>query len=396
MRECGEEMRHSAATLWIVYNGIVWEESIHRAKGLVQAMTARQLAEARKAYRGAGGDEFKKEQAKRYIKFVIRCRNTYGIVSTLSAAEPMLEISVEAFDRDAFSLNTPGGTIDLKTGARHPHNPRDYCTKCTTVEPGNRGAALWARFLDTITCGDRGLAAYLQIIAGQAAIGAVFAENLIIAYGSGRNGKSTFFNVLARVLGNYSGSLSAETLTTNCRKNKSPEFAELRGKRLVLAAELEEGTRLDTAVVKKLCSTDEITAEKKYKAPFQFTPSHTTVLFTNHLPKVGTTDAGTWRRLIVLPFNAVIKGNADIKNYAAYLFENAGGAILTWVIEGAQRFIAAGYKSDPPECVKQAIETYREDSDWISAYITERCTVGKTYQQQAGVLSVHLYTRFPL
>ena len=45
--------------------------------------------------------------------------------------------------------------------------------------------------------------------------------------------------------------------------------------------------RLNTATVKQLCSTDEIQAEKKYKAPFHFVPSHTLVLYTNHLPKVG-------------------------------------------------------------------------------------------------------------
>ena len=44
--------------------------------------------------------------------------------------------------------------------------------------------------------------------------------------------------------------------------------------------------RLNTAVVKQLCSTDEIQAEKKYKDPFSFVPSHTLVLYTNHLPKV--------------------------------------------------------------------------------------------------------------
>ena len=55
--------------------------------------------------------------------------------------------------------------------------------------------------------------------------------------------------------------------------------------------------RLNTAVVKQLCSTDELFAEKKYKAPFAFVPSHTLVLYTNHLPKVGANDDGIWRRL---------------------------------------------------------------------------------------------------
>lgn len=91
--------------------------------------------------------------------------------------------------------------------------------------------------------------------------------------------------------------------------------------------------RLNTSNIKQLCSTDEIAAEKKYKDPFRYVPTHTLVLYTNHLPKVGAIDKGTWRRLIVIPFLATIEGNKDVKNYADYLFENAGGAVLKWILE---------------------------------------------------------------
>ena len=53
----------------------------------------------------------------------------------------------------------------------------------------------------------------------------------------------------------------------------------------MIAAELEEGMRLNTSVIKQLCPRMKIFAEKKYKDPFSFTPSHTLVLYTNSLPK---------------------------------------------------------------------------------------------------------------
>ena len=59
-------------------------------------------------------------------------------------------------------------------------------------------------------------------------------------------------------------------------------MAEAKGKRLLIAAELDEGMRLNTSIIKQLCSTDAVFAEKKYKDPFQFIPSHTLVLYTNH------------------------------------------------------------------------------------------------------------------
>ena len=64
------------------------------------------------------------------------------------------------------------------------------------------------------------------------------------------------------------------------------------------------------------------------------------MLYTNHLPKVSASDDGTWRRLIVIPFHAKIEGSSDIKNYADYLFNNAGPAVMSWIIEGAKRYRA--------------------------------------------------------
>lgn len=225
---------------------------------------------------------------------------------------------------------------------------------------------------------------YVQEIVGLSAIGKVYFEALIIAYGEGRNGKSTFWNTVSRVLGTYSGNMSADTLTVGCKRNVKPELAEAKGKRLLIAAELEEGMRLNTSNVKQLCSTDEIYAEKKYKDPFSYVPSHTLVLYTNHLPRVGAIDQGTWRRLIVIPFNAKITGNADIKNFADYLYEKAGGAILKWIMEGAKRVIEKGYHIEQPQVVTDAIERYKDNNDWLAHFLTECCEVGKPYTAKSG------------
>ena len=115
---------------------------------------------------------------------------------------------------------------------------------------------------------------------------------------------------------------------------------------------------MSTSTVKQLASTDQIYAEKKYKAPFAFTPSHTLILYTNHLPRVGAMDAGIWRRLIVIPFNATIEGDTDVKNYADHLYTHAGGAILSWIMDGARLIHAEDYKLTPPPQVQAASQSY--------------------------------------
>ena len=260
----------------------------------------------------------------------------------------------------------------------------------TAVVPNEEGRQLWEDALNVFFCNDQGLIDYVQMICGLCIVGKVYAEFMVIAYGDGRNGKSTFWNVIYKVLGSYSGNISADALTVNCKRNVKPEMAELKGKRLIIAAELQEGMRLNTSVVKQLCSTDPIFAEKKFKAPFSFEPSHTLVLYTNHMPKVSASDDGTWRRLIVIPFHAKIQGKSDIKNYTQYLVDNAGGAVLSWLIEGAQKAIAANFQFDRPQCVLDAIGAYRDNNDWLSAFINDCCDVDKSYQEKSG----ELYRRY--
>lgn len=403
-------LRYSPSTDYMVYNGSFWEESKPKSQGVSQDLTERQLTEAETEMKKTmdelvknGGMEilvsvgpkkavqmFNKQQAHAYElyeeavaykKYAIKRRNTKNIAATLKEARPMLEVEQRNLDADEFMLNTPTLTYDLRQGTKYPleHRPEHFITKQTTVDPSSDGADIWAAALDTFFLKDIDLIDYVQRMVGLSAIGKVYVEALIIAYGEGRNGKSTFWNVIARVLGTYSGNISADMLTVGCRRNVKPELAEAKGKRMLIAAELEEGMRLNTANVKQLCSTDEIYAEKKYKDPFSYTPTHTLVLYTNHLPKVGAIDKGTWRRLIVIPFDAKIEGSADIKNYADYLFEKAGGAILTWVIEGARKVIADNYKIDPPQKVRDAIEHYKESNDWLSYFLSERCELDPAY-----------------
>lgn len=403
-------LRYSPSTDYMVYNGSFWEESKPKSQGVSQDLTERQLAEAETEMKKAmdelvknDGMEilvsvgpkkavqmFNKQQAHAYEmyenavaykKYAIKRRDTKNIAATLKEARPMLEVEQRNLDADEFMLNTPTLTYDLRQGIKFPmeHRPEHFITKQTTVDPSSDGEDIWAAALDTFFLKDTDLIDYVQRMVGLSAIGKVYVEALIIAYGEGRNGKSTFWNVIARVLGTYSGNISADMLTVGCRRNVKPELAEAKGKRMLIAAELEEGMRLNTANVKQLCSTDEIYAEKKYKDPFSYTPTHTLVLYTNHLPKVGAIDKGTWRRLIVIPFDAKIEGSDDIKNYADYLFEKAGGAILTWVIEGARKVIADNYKIEPPKKVRDAIEHYKESNDWLSYFLSERCELDPAY-----------------
>lgn len=414
-REYEGKLRYSLSTDFLVYNGRFWEESKPKAQAVAQELTTRQLEEAETEIKKATDEmmkngawellasmgpkkaamAFSSEQARSFQKYenattyrnyAIKRRDSKYITAALKEAHPMVEIDQRQLDADEFLLNTPLATYDLRIGlpSAHEHTPADFITKQTTVDPSDDGMDIWQDALETFFCADNELIDYVQEIAGLSAIGKVCVEGLIIAYGEGRNGKSTFWNTLSRVMGTYSGNMSADTLTVGCKRNVKPELAEAKGKRIIIAAELEEGMRLNTSNVKQLCSTDEIYAEKKYKDPFSFVPSHTLVLYTNHLPKVGAIDAGTWRRLIVIPFNAKIEGSSDIKNYADYLFNKAGGAILKWIMTGAKRVIEKDYHIVKPAVVEAAIQKYKDNNDWLSQFLDECCEIDSSYSAKSG------------
>lgn len=217
------ELRYSPATHYIRYNGRYWQETEPGSQAVAHELTRRQLKEAAAdmlaalaALKACGAQDIldnnskakaegmmSEEQmeaykaflaAKAYQSYVIQRRASKNITATLKESRPMLEITPQDLDANPYLLCTPDATYDLRLGmaGAREHSPEDFITKTTTVSPSDRGKQIWLDCLDTIFCGDRELIDYVQMICGLAAVGKVEVEALIIAYGCGRNGKSTF------------------------------------------------------------------------------------------------------------------------------------------------------------------------------------------------------------
>ena len=398
--EYGGEIRYNPAIGWLVWNGRKWEASPLAIKERYMEFMKKVLQcaknEITQAYANTGTDvavsgrtraEDENENAIKdaiaNYKFINRMCTNNKMVAVLNCVDSLLKIDVRDLDQDPFELNTPRGIINLKTGLVGIHRANAYCTKMAKASPSNEGMDLWEECLDSVTQGDAEFKDYLQAIAGGMLIGKVYAESMFIAYGDGANGKSTVFNAIYEVLGDYSGKIPAESLTTRA-KNAKVDLAELLGKRFVLASETEEGQRLSTSMLKQIASADEIVGEKKYHDPFVFVPTHTLVLYTNHLPRVGSNDKGTWRRLIVLPFNAVIANPQ--RDFGEKLMKRSAGAILQWAIEGAKKFIDNNFQLPHCKVVEEANGEYRDANDWCSTFVEECCIVGDAEKVLGGVL----------
>jgi P4 family phage/plasmid primase-like protien len=372
------QLLHCPALGWLAWSGQNWNAADHMAVAFATQYTEALLEDAIQNYgavaRSASAGSQEEKAAKAYLAHGQKTRSKRSIDAFLKLSENRLHVELDDLDADGYKLNCPEGLIDLWSGVMVPHAPQQLTMQIAACSPSDRGAAEWEAFLDDVTCGDASLKGFLQQVAGMAAVGKVLTETAVFLIGGGRNGKSTWLNTIAAVLGTYSRTMDISVLTT-AKQNRGAAFAELKGRRLVYAGELEQGARLSVSTLKQICSTDKVTGERKYCAPAEFTPSHSLILCSNYLPKIGADDEGCWRRILTVPFRADFNGKQEIKNYSSYLVERAGGAIMQWILDGSKAFLENGGRLQKPDVVDEATQHYRESEDWLQGFLDECCTL---------------------
>lgn len=409
---CPGRLAWASGTKWLYYTGIVWKEDSEKVQEMAQLLACSQCEEAEKAVRDASeafddadiettkhpedtlAAERKREakdalaEAKKYLTYSVHEKQSARIGACMDQAVPMVKIEMDDLDSDPFILNCPGGTYDLRAGEMRTHRATDYCTHVTKYDPGPDGREEWQEFIDKVTCGNNDLAVYLQELFGRACIGRVYTEDLTIFYGGGGNGKSTLTNAVKEVLGDYAVQSSPRLLIAEERgPSKDQQMGVFRGARLALMSELEFGQTLDAATLKRLVSTDEIYVNPKYKTPYSFRPTHTTVLSTNYRPMVSNQDQGTWDRISVVPFNARFRGEAgEVKNYGEGLAARCGPYIMQWLVEGAAYYIENNFTMVRPEAVEAETEAYRAANDWLTVFISCCCETGDNYSCKSSEL----------
>lgn len=399
--EYGDRVLYNSVFGWMTYDGTKWKPDEAKARAYAQELTDRQLEEAgaavleaAKRKTAAVGNKAELEEAEKaakkadeFWKYIIKRRDTKKISAAMTEAIPGLNLETEELDRHPLYLNTPRGTVNLETGKIKPHDHKDLLTAVTAFSPSDEGRETWERFVMQVSDGDKDLAEFLKVVCGMCVCGVVLDELLVIANGTGGNGKSTFWNAVANVLNDYSKNFESSTLIAEDGQQKRFALAELRGKRLVLSPETDEGQHLDGSMVKKICSTDTIRGERKFKDGFDFVPSHHLVLFTNHLPIVDSGDNGTWARLLVIPFTATFRDTRmERKNLAEILTQKCGGAIVQWCIEGAAEYLRNRKLPALPEIVREATDDYRAKYDRLHAWIISECMTGRRCSESSTVL----------
>jgi putative DNA primase/helicase len=278
---------------------------------------------------------------------------TVYAVERLIRADRRHAATVEQWDSDPLLLNTPAGTVDLRTGTLHAHRREDYCTKMTAASSGGP-CPRWKEFLNRVTADNPELQDYLQRMFGYCLTGLTREHALFFLYGSGANGKSVFVNTFAGLLGDYSAIAPAEAFLASHFERHPTDLAGLRGARLVTAIETEQGRRWAEAKIKSITGGDPVTARFMRQDFFQYVPQFKLVIAGNHKPGLRSVDEAIRRRLHLIPFTVTIPPEERDLELPDRLREEWGG-ILQLAIEGCN---ARG-------CARQQLCARQRTSTWL-------------------------------
>jgi putative DNA primase/helicase len=370
---------------WLVWDGRRWAidkaaAARHRARETVRAI-------GREASRE--GDD---ERRKALFKWALTSekRDRISALLYLAEAEQGVPILPESLNTDPFAFNCANGTVDLRTGRLRRHRRDDLITQLCAIEyEPDAGCPLWLATLDRFFHRDdpavKGdLIGYWQRLCGYAMVGVVRDHILPIAYGTGSNGKSTILGALLDTFGpDYAMKAPPGMLMAKRDDSHPTERADLFGKRLVVAIETEAGGNLSEVMIKELTGGDAVRARRMRQDFWEFKPTHTLIMATNHKPAVRGTDTGIWRRLKLIPFTVSMTDQDADTSMPGKLKSEAAG-ILAWCVRGCLAWQSRGL--DAPGEITEATGKYRRDQDVLGLFLGELTVVGPWYRVKAGEL----------
>lgn len=330
-------------------------------------------------------------------KFAVASGNASKISAMIAMATAHVTVAPDLMDSDPAAVNVQNGTLRvIKIEEPDPECPDPYVTRYRTswrvqlndhkredrftkvmpvkYDPDAK-CPRWMEFMERFQPNPN-VRRFLQTFHGYALTGFTGEQIFVFNYGLGANGKSTFMETLARLMGGYAQVLPSEALTGDLQRRgdqATPEFARLPGARLVRCAELPRGQSLRESVLKLLTGGEPILVRHLHQGFFEFRPTFKAIGSGNDKPPIGGVDEGIWRRMRLVPWEVTIppEERRPMEKVLAEFAEESSG-ILNWLIEGVLDYLENGLVV-PPE-ISVATNDYRSAMDPVGEF-TESCVV---------------------
>ena len=374
---------------WMVYNGAYWEPDkkmaiIEAAKAIVRAIETHEPPNVtyKKNKDGTDSKEVVKDHRATWAKQSESETRIKAMVRLAASAFPF-PLSADKFDQQPFLFNCSNVTIRLGANQPRQHDYNDLLTQCSDVKyKPNATCPKWVQFLLDCMNNDLELVEFLQVWIGYCLTGRTNEHKLVIHWGHGTNGKTTFHNVIAKLFGTYAETAAASAFMQTPRgssDNATNDIAALRSARHVNVTEANEDQYIDEALIKRVSGGDSVTARLLFREFFTFDPQFKISMATNHMPNIKGVDLGIWRRIYRVPWKVTFGAEGSPKinyNLADELLTELSG-ILNWALEGCEKWHEKGLAAYEPEAVRVSTAEYRHEQDVIKPFIDECCEIHK-------------------
>ena len=273
------------------------------------------------------------------------------------------------------AINVHNGMLDWRTGRLRDHDPDDKSTvqlgaawmpgaTCPVVEAWLR-EVLPPDLLEPVGNSP----GFIWEVLGYLCYSGNPLHKALLLLGAGRNGKGTFLRLVTALL----GAANVSAVPLHSLVDNRFRVAELEGRLANIAGDLDSTWLESTALFKAITGGDSVTAERKYGAPFDFSPFAVPVYSANAIWGTPDTSAGYMSRWVVLPFPNSFEGVEDRGLDAALSAPSEVEGVLVRAVEGLRAVIAAGNFTEPPSVV-EAFGRFRDESDPVSAFMRATTT----------------------
>ncbi|UFN48120.1 phage/plasmid primase, P4 family [Roseomonas sp. OT10] len=366
-RQFRDRLRYCHSTgAWFEWAGTHWrQDRKHAAFSFARTLVAQANREA----------EFKTQAITGKAAFAAG-------VEKFAQRDPAHAAVAEDWDADPMLLATPGGTVDLRTGRMRLARPEDMMTRVAAVAPSREVPPdRWLRFLDETTGRDDALIGFLQRWCGYCLTGLTREQALLFGHGAGGNGKSVFLNTVAKIMGDYAAVAAMDTFTASHGEKHPTDLAALRGARMVVSSETEEGRTWAEQRIKQMTGGDPVTARFMRQDFFTYTPQFKLTIIGNHKPVLKNLDEAMRRRMNLVPFTrkpAVKDAELEEKLKAEW------PGILAWMLDGCLLWQRDGLMRPP--VVIEATAEYFAEQDYFARWLAECCILDATLSTKPAAL----------
>lgn len=340
-----------------------------------------------------------------WCKFVHDYLNTGRNIAAVRAMSMARQVraSINEIDARPELLNLANGTLNLETGELFDPAPDDLLTKRTngawldTADPaqmnGGNGPVRgeWARFMKRFIP-DRGTREWLQCAVGYSLLDGNPRRLLIILKGPGGTGKTTFAEILQRVLGPYAGPINLSLFRDSQDERPRADLIAAMTRRIVFASETSAAWKLHVDQLKRLTGNETIAARLPHSPKlFERRPAFTPWVLTNDTPTVDGVDMPFFRRLVVVPFHVVIPEAEEGADYVNDVLAGIKDEVMTWAVEGLWKYLDAGNKL-PPKSKPMMLEEMevREQFNSLTVFLAQHTVQGAEHR----VTSTELYGEY--